>query len=225
MEIIEHIPVRLKPEKIRAVLRIKREKDWDQVRSYIEAAEPLISAKAAYTVSYIEEKQKDAVIIDGIRFKSQVLRKNLDTAERVFPHVVTIGARLEELAGASEDLFQKYCLDIIGNLALVNARKYVRNELRSRFALDGMSFMSPGSLKDWPIEEQVPLFSLLGDVKASIGVTLNDNLLMIPRKSVSGIYFPTEISFYSCQLCPRERCPGRRAPYNETLAREYGVLK
>jgi hypothetical protein len=225
MEKIEHIPVKLKPEKIRAVLRIKRDKDWDPVRSYIEAAEPLISAKAAYKVVYIAEKEKDAVIVDGIRFKSRVLRKNFDTVERVFPYVVTIGAGLEELAGACEDLFQKYCLDVIGNLALVKARNHMRDEVRSRFALDGMSFMSPGSLKDWPIEEQVPLFSLLGDVKTSIGVSLNDNLLMIPRKSVSGIYFPTEISFYSCQLCPRERCPGRRAQYNEVLAREYGILK
>ena len=49
-------------------------------------------------------------------------------------------------------------------------------------------------------------------------------MLMLPRKSVSGIYFPSEVSFFSCQLCPRDRCDGRKAPYDETLAKQYGVL-
>jgi len=88
-----------------------------------------------------------------------------------------------------------------------------------------MSYMSPGSLKDWAIEEQRPLFSILGDVEVSIDVRLNENLVMIPNKSLSGIYFPTEIPFYSCQLCPRKDCPARKASYDEKLAREYGVLE
>lgn len=85
--------------------------------------------------------------------------------------------------------------------------------------------MSPGSLADWPIEEERPLFSILKGVEVSIGVKLTENLLMIPRKSVSGIYFPTEVTFYSCQLCPRQPCEGRKAQYNEDMAREYGILK
>ena len=43
-EIIEGIAVKMKPEKIRAVLRIKREQDGDPVQSYVEAAELLIWA-------------------------------------------------------------------------------------------------------------------------------------------------------------------------------------
>jgi hypothetical protein len=85
--------------------------------------------------------------------------------------------------------------------------------------------MSPGSLKDWAIKNQRPLFSILGDVEASIGVRLNESLLMTPGKSLSGIYFPTEIPFYSCQLCPQKDCPSRRAVYNEKLSIEYGILK
>jgi hypothetical protein len=84
--------------------------------------------------------------------------------------------------------------------------------------------MSPGSLEDWPIEEQSPLFSILNGVEEYTGVGLAENFLMIPRKSVSGIYFPTETEFYSCQLCIKERCPGRRAGYSEEVAREYGIL-
>jgi hypothetical protein len=78
-------------------------------------------------------------------------------------------------------------------------------------------------LADWPIEEQAPLFKLLGDVETSIGVQLTDSLLMLPAKSISGIFFPTEISFISCQLCPRKRCESRKAKFDDKLAGEYGI--
>jgi len=48
---------------------------------------------------------------------------------------------------------------------------------------------------------------------------------MIPRKSSSGIYFPTEIPFFACQLCLKEDCPSRKAAYDANKAKEYGVAK
>jgi len=83
--------------------------------------------------------------------------------------------------------------------------------------------MSPGSLADWPMEQQRQLFALLGDVRGRIGVELTESCLMIPIKSISGLLFPTEIRFESCQLCPREGCPGRRAEHDPVLwERRYG---
>jgi cobalamin-dependent methionine synthase I len=149
----------------------------------------------------------------------------LEKVGRVFPYVITIGTRLEQKADASKDLLEKYYLDKIGNIALSKARKHLEDYLRSKFAFDGLSYMSPGSLADWPIEEQQPLFSILKGAEVSIGVRLTESLLMIPRKSVSGIYFPTEVTFYSCQLCSRQHCEGRKARFNENLAKEYGILK
>ncbi len=67
------------------------------------------------------------------------------------------------------------------------------------------------------------MFEVLSGVESSLGVTLTEHLLMLPRKSVSGIFFPTEVTFYSCQLCPRKRCEGRKAPYDRNLAGEYGI--
>jgi hypothetical protein len=40
---------------------------------------------------------------------------------------------------------------------------------------------------------------------------------MQPTKSASGIRYPTEVAFESCQLCPREICVGRRAPFTPDL--------
>ena len=42
-------------------------------------------------------------------------------------------------------------------------------------------------MADWPIEEQQPLFRLLGDTERAVGVRLTDSMLMVPTKSVSGI--------------------------------------
>jgi len=186
---------------------------------------PLYQQRQFIRFAISSQKREDAITIDGRSLKSRVLRKNLNNVERVFPYVVTIGNRLEKKMRAYNDLLKKYYLDTIGNVALTATQKYLKDQLRSRYALDGMSCMSPGSLKDWAIEEQRSLFSILGDVESSIGVSLNETLVMIPNKSLSGIYFPTEIPFYSCQLCQRENCTTRKAPYDETLTRKYGIVE
>ncbi|MBS1237791.1 MAG: vitamin dependent methionine synthase, partial [Deltaproteobacteria bacterium] len=116
-----------------------------------------------------------------------------------------------------------YYLDLIGNAGVIKAREHLRNTLSKRYGLEGLSYLGPGQLKDWPLDEQQPLFSLLGEVERAVGVRLSESLLMIPRKSLSGIYFPTEIPFMACQLCARESCPSRKAAYDEKLAKEYNA--
>jgi hypothetical protein len=225
MEILDQIPVRLPLAEIRRQLHLDKGKRWEEVKTLLDVARPLITPRAVYKISYIDRKLENAVDIDGVRFTSRVLRKNLEEVERVFPYVVTIGNKLKEKAGESKDLIKEFYFDIIGNIALSATRKFLGKQLQSRYGLDGMSFMSPGSLADWPIEEQKPLFSLFGEEETPIGVKLNQSLLMLPAKSISGIYFPTEVSFFSCQLCPRDKCPGRKAAYDNKLAKEYGILK
>jgi len=220
MEILNPIPVQVDPGAIKKMAHLP-EGEEQRLLSLIEAAQSVMAAKAVYKVSYIDAKAEDSVIIGGALFKSKVLRKHLDKVERVFPYVVTIGEGVEDLEKTSGDALEKYYLDLIGNAAVVNAREHIRNTLAKRYGLGGLSYLGPGQLKDWPLEEQKPLFSLLGDVERAVGVTLNDSLLMIPRKSLSGIYFPTEIPFTACQLCPKESCPSRKARYDEKLAREY----
>ncbi|MGD2012254.1 MAG: vitamin B12 dependent-methionine synthase activation domain-containing protein [Desulfobacterales bacterium] len=223
MAILDRITVNLNLDKVRKKLHMKPESDVNQVRSLIDTVQQLIEPKAIYNVSYIDEKLEDSVVVGGLTLKSGVLRKNLDRVERFFPYVMTLGRKLGEKQNTCSDLIENYYLDCIGNLALTLVQKQLKKHLQSKFALEKLSSMAPGSLSDWPIEEQEPLFGLLGDVEASIGVRLTRNLLMMPAKSISGLYFPTEVSFYSCQLCPRKRCESRKAKYNEALAGKYGI--
>ena len=225
MPILDNLKVEISLNDVCRRLHMGPDSDVSEIQPLIEVAMALIEPKAIYEVSYIEDKLEDAVMVNGRNLTSRVLRKNLDQAERIFPFVITLGPKLGEKQADSTDLLENFYLDTIGNVALNSARKQLKRHLKSEFALEKISSMAPGSLPDWPIEEQAPLFKLLGDVDAAIGVKLSNSLLMLPAKSISGIYFPTEVSFFSCQLCPRERCESRKAKYDPKLAREYGIKK
>ena len=224
MKVLDTIPFQLELKNVMRQLRLDTKMgDSGDVRELVGIAESLIQAKALYEVSYIGQRGEDTVEVNGVTFTSRVLRVNLDKVERVFPFIVTIGKALEDKASSSGDLLRQFYLETMGNMALRSSRQYLEKYLKRHFGLGQLSRMSPGSLKDWPVTEQKPLFSVFGNVEDLIGVTLTDNMLMIPRKSVSGMFFPTEVSFFSCQLCSRKDCPARMAPYDETLREKYGL--
>lgn len=196
-----------------------------EFRRLVELAEEVARPKAIYKLAFIEAKEEAAVVIEGIRFASRVLRVNLDVANRVFAFVGTSGTELEAWADAQEELLARFWADAINQAVLGAAMGSFRAHLVEQFAVPQMMTMNPGSLADWPIREQRPLFALLGDVKAAIGVELTPSLLMTPTKTVSGIFFPSEETFASCQLCPREDCPNRRAKYDpELFQRKYAEM-
>jgi len=207
MEVLDSIPVKLDLEEVltRMHMRNKSESVEKSIHELIEIARPIAKPKAIYEVSYVDNKNEDSLDIGGVRFTSRILRVNLDKVGKVFPYVVTCGRELDEIDFPSHDFIKDYCLDQIKETVLILARSYLEDYLRRKYALGGMSRMAPGSgsVKDWPITQQKELFSIFGNVEDLIGVKLTDKCLMIPIKSVSGIFFPTEIKFESCQLCSR----------------------
>ncbi len=205
-------------EELKKTLHIKEKTSYIQdLAALAGEAEKIAKPKALYALAFIDEKREDSVVIEGTPFKSRVLRINLEQAQRVFPYVVTCGMELEDWANQINDVLQRYWAETIKEMALRFAHQAMEAHLMERYRPGKLSRMSPGSLADWPIQEQRPLFRLLGGTTVTIGVRLTESLLMIPTKSVSGIRFPTEENFESCQLCPRESCPNRRAPYEPGL--------
>ncbi len=221
--VMDDIEFRPNVQRLMRKLRIKEEsRHADQLKSLVDEAKAIARPRAMYKVAYAEGREEGSVVIDGVTFRSRVLRVNLDDVHRVFPFAVTCGGELYEWMGEKDDLLVRYYADVISETALRQASAVQRHHLAQRYGLGRTSTMSPGSLEDWPIREQRPLFDLLGDPEEAIGVRLTDSMLMIPSKSVSGIRFPVEKTFESCQLCQRERCPSRKAPYDAGLyARRY----
>ena len=223
MEVLDSIPFRLDVETVLKQLHQDKGNKYIGaiVQELIEIVYPIAKPKAVYKVSYVENRNGDSLYIDGVRFTSRVLRVNLDKVERVFPYVATCGRELDEIAVPSDDYMKYYCLDVIKEMTLRSAISYLTDYLTRNYALGQVSKMHPGSLEDWPITQQKELFSIFGNVEDLVGVKLTESFLMIPVKSVSGICFPTEIRFESCQLCPREVCSERRAPYDPDLVKKY----
>ncbi|HOA74704.1 MAG TPA: vitamin B12 dependent-methionine synthase activation domain-containing protein [Phycisphaerae bacterium] len=191
----------------------------DRFARLVEQAVPLARPKALHAVSYVDSRAENHVVLDGVTLTSRVLSVNLDGVHRVFPFVVTCGVELDCWSRGIRDMLERFWADAIMEEALRAAFDALKDHLVRRYDLGHTAFMTPGSLEDWPIEQQAPLFSLLGDPHAQIGVQLADTFMMTPVKSVSGLHFPTEASFENCQLCPRDPCPNRRAPYDPDLYR------
>jgi len=177
--------------------------------------------KATYEVCFIEDKADESVVLNGVRLTSRALRRNLDPVERVFPYVATCGTEADAIAVPRDDAVQAFWLWTIKEALLDAATEYLYDHLATRYRMTHWATMDPGSgdADVWPIEQQKELFSVLGDVETRIGVKLTDSMLMIPTMSVSGIVFPTETEFASCQVCHREGCPGRTAPFDEEVWR------
>ena len=222
METIDRIPVALDRAAVAERLRVTPARAASvDLDALLDQARSLIVLRAVYEISYTGAKGEDTVEVAGVTFRSRVLRRNLDRAQKVFPFIMTAGPALEAAASASGDLLKQYYLEEMANIALGEGAAWLAARLSERWGFPGLASMDPGSLEDWPISEQPKLFSIFGDTERTIGVRLTDSMLMVPRKSISGIFFPSEEGFQSCQLCEREKCPGRRAPYDAALAATY----
>ena len=220
MEALTDIPFELDAASILKTVHVEPDShDGTVVRELIGKARQIGRPKALYKEAFIEAKGAETVTIDAVLFTSRLLRKNLDRAERVFPFVATCGHEMDAVTLPAGDVLVEFWWDSIKAVLLQCATEYLNAHLKRCFALDKTASMSPGSgdATVWPIEQQHELFALLADVKTQIGVELTDSFLMKPNKTVSGIYFPTEVDFHSCQVCRRKRCPSRSAVFDVRL--------
>ncbi|NLV73139.1 MAG: vitamin B12 dependent methionine synthase [Chloroflexi bacterium] len=193
----------------------------EELHDLAAQAAPLARPRYAYKLVYIDSRGDDYVVLDGIRFTSRILRKNVLETDRAFAAVASCGPELELWSETLHDPLYQYWSEALRIQALAAASARLVEAIDTLFKPGHIAGMNPGSLTDWPISEQRPFFKLLGDTEAAIGVKLQPSLLMWPTKSASTLFFPTSSDFQSCQLCPRERCPNRRAPYQANKMSEY----
>ena len=197
MEIRSHLPFALAWEEIARKLHLDEE-DGEDLRPYFEEAMRIANPKAAFCRVSVRVEGNERVWLENTCFESPLLAKNLAACQEVYPYVVTCGRELYDLCQRIEDPIMRYWLEYMRALYHTTAR-YT---------------MNPGSLPEWPIENQKPLFALLGDVEGAIGVSLTPSMLMLPNKSGSGILFASKEDYSNCALCTRLNCPTRRAPYH-----------
>jgi hypothetical protein len=220
METIKDIPFKLdSPALLQRVHINPGSDDAQEFEQLLNLARKIGKPKALYAEVYVELQGEDSVSLDGICFTSPMLRNNLTNIDRVFPYIATCGREMDQVTFTDGNILAVFWWDAIKESLLITASQYLLEFLEHRYQLKKTASMNPGSgdVNVWPIEQQRELFALLGDVQGQIGVELTDSFLMIPNKTVSGILFPTERDFRTCQVCHRRNCQNRRAPFDQTL--------
>jgi hypothetical protein len=219
--IIDNIPFSIQAEHLYPLLKIKSNSTLaGRLGMVLDSAIQTARPKVAFKVAAVERSDDGKVLLDGIRFKSSVLQVNLRECRRAFPFVATCGMELHDWSQAIRDPLESFWADTVCMLALGAALDAFKRRVHGLFETNTTSTMNPGSLADWPLTEQPKLFSLLGDSTEAIGVRLTPAAMMVPLKSVSGIEFESGEKFVNCRLCPRDKCQGRRALYDEHLFAE-----
>ena len=222
--ILDKIPFLVDKNKLFQKLRIEKDGEHaSELQKIIDLVTPLIKPKAIYKVCDVDAIDDDRIKIGDAEFTSRVLRKNLKDVNNVFVFIATCGNELENLNIPKYDFLIEFWVQTIKEFALEISVTFLHEFIKKEFKLERLPSMSPGSGGGnvWHIEQQKQLFSLFGNTEKLIGVRLTDSCLMIPNKSVSGVSFTKGTDFISCQLCDRENCPTRKAPFNLALETEF----
>jgi hypothetical protein len=215
--ILDTIPFQADLAALRQQLRLRGNGQADRVRSLAAEARAIARPKAIYRSVSVESKGDDFLVIDGVRFDSRVLRVQLGDADHIFPHIITCGEELYGWAHGIEDMLERFWADAIVTQGLRAAGRALNEHLAERYRPGKTCYISPGVFPDFPIQQQRPLFRLLGDPRAAIGVRLLKSFLMEPFRTNSGFIFSTEEDFVICELCGTETCSGRRLPFDKGL--------
>jgi hypothetical protein len=172
----------------------------EEVEPLLQAARAIARPKAMYREAFVEARAGRHVVIDGVRLTSRILSVNLERIDRVFPFVVTCGAELEAWSETITDPFLRYWADAIKELALSAAYRALDAHLAERYGLDHLATMNPGSLADWPIEQQQLLVRSVGRPPASHRSAFDGELLDGAHQV--GLRHPFPARGRLCQLRP-----------------------
>lgn len=191
----------------------------DIVERAAEEAQSLVEPQALYQEFPVQQLTADCLVLEGgMRFSiGSEISSLWQGSTTLGIALYTIGGRLEDRAtellalGEHTDALN---LDIAGTVALGIVGVQVQYYACERLAGHGLEtgpWLNPGYL-DWPLKDQRLIFDLVP--AASLGVRLNDQCMMIPKKSVTvcaGIGVSQRLEgFNRCMHCGVSKCPYRR---------------
>ncbi len=179
---------------------------------------PLLKPEVAYTRLAVTNKLPEKVELagGGILSGAQVAGLLL-LAEQVIVAVCTVGTPLEELASRviRDDIVRGLALDGVGSAAVEALANWFCRRMETEAAEAGMQTttpLNPGMI-GWPIEVGQPEIFAALDEPAS-PVTLTEQAIMIPRKSLSlvvGVGAAVRAEGIVCDYCAQRNTCRYRA--------------
>lgn len=185
----------------------------------IDEAYQLIQPWCCYQLMNIRQIRQPRIILeDGLTITSVVLSRILYPCHQIAIFLATIGQNLEDRVTHlmdEEQMLRATVLDAVGSEAAEKTVGYLQERLGELAAADGTETTlrySPGYC-DWDITQQRVLFQAMNS--APLTLTLTENCLMVPRKSVSGVIGLGQFGNYRprylpCRLCTMVDCQSRR---------------
>ncbi len=185
------------------------------IRTVVKTMEPQAVLK-----SFPLEKQGAKILIDGrIPVRGGKIAYAMHHCTKAAVYAVSLGRKLDIVLRESQDADPAYgvILDQTASLAVERAARIIQETAAGNLPSGegATERYSPGYC-DWPLREQRPLFSLLGEETA--GIELTESCMMIPGKSTSGIFGTGPAALVAkhgnaCVFCAERGCPYRRGAF------------
>ncbi len=187
------------------------------IEKCIASLQPKLVCKACYDYFDITKSADDILDLGFMNTSSENLIKSLNECEKIILFTATVGIEPDRLINRYSSIspFNALVVQAVGAAAIeawcdILCRRFEEKEkqksnyLRPRF--------SPG-YGDFPLSAQKRIFEVL-DCSRKIGVTLTDNCLMIPSKSVSAIIGISKTKLnctpHGCEACNKIYCEYKR---------------
>ncbi len=179
---------------LRLPRRHPKAEEW---RQRIVAVQPRVrerlEPKAQYRIVPIEARlpERQTVVLAGeVRFTGRGMYRRLAGCRHAAVFLLTLGHRLDAYLREChrDDPLDGYLLDCVATAFTHSVLRRIEREVHQWAEAHRLQLTprySPG-YHGWPLQDQPSLFSLLQAEK--MNVKLNDQLFMIPQKSVSGIW-------------------------------------
>jgi hypothetical protein len=157
-------------------------------RAAARDARDLIRPAAVYDILTVEGLTSESLTVAGETFSGGILLNMVRGATEIVVVVGTIGPELEERVTrlmAEGRALEGLVLDTVGNLLAGQVVRTVLDRVEAIGGRRGLRMgapVSPGQA-DWDLSQQRALFSLLRP--GVIGVRLTEEMVMMPRKSIS----------------------------------------
>lgn len=181
----------------------------------LDGAKDLIFSRGIYKLKKIASFSGESILLEGgVSFNTIKIGSYLvKCCDQIAVFLLTIGHDLEKKVDklmTEGDFPAALVLDAIGSEAVDTAANYLKELIRkSHEGMEITPYFSPGC-GDWKLSDQSSIFNLLDSSK--LGMELTESYMMIPRKSISGIFGLGKVDSVTeapipCKFCSYKNCP------------------
>lgn len=183
----------------------------DQMEVLMDECEKMVLEKAAPKFLYIELDLPCDTIMGG-----RDIANHLDGCEKAILMCATLGAEIDKLIRISQisDMAKAVVLDSFASVAVEQVCNKVDEIIAEKYDGYYMTFRFSPGYGDYPISLQQDFLRML-DAPRKIGLTTNENFLLMPTKSVTAVMGlsknPIERKKRGCAICNmRGKCRFRK---------------